>query len=53
MTTDERVSAMWRGELAWSQLQEWTARAPHEVPRIGEEWAWIAMLEPEWAEADA
>lgn len=30
---------MWRGELTFHQLQEWTARAPHEVPLIGGELA--------------
>ena len=42
---------MWRHQLTLSQLREWTARAPHEVPLIGDELAWIAMHDPDWAEA--
>ncbi len=53
MSPEERVSAMWRRQLTLSQLREWTARAPHEVPLIGEELAWIAMHDPDWAEADS
>lgn len=52
MTPAQREAAMWRGELSFHQLQEWTARAPHEVPLLGGELAWIALLTPEWAEAD-
>lgn len=60
MTPTERHQAMWRGELTFFQLCQWSARAPHEVPRIatdltasGEpgEFAWIVMQTPEWAEA--
>ena len=60
MTPERRVQAMWRGELSYFQLCEWSARAPHEVPRIatdltpsGEpgEFAWIVMQTPEWCEA--
>jgi hypothetical protein len=59
MTREERVQAMWRGELSYFQLCEWSARRPHEVPRLatdrtpsGEpgEFAWIVMQTPEWAE---
>lgn len=52
MTPAERVTAMWRSELTWRQLSKWTSRAPHEVPMLGGEFAWIAMRTPEWAEAD-
>ena len=52
MTPAQRQAAMWRCELCFAQLQEWTARAPHEVPLLGGELAWIAMHTPEWAEAD-
>jgi hypothetical protein len=52
MTAAERVAAMWRGELTRYQLAKWTSRAPHEVPLLGNEFAWIAMRTPEWAEAD-
>lgn len=62
MTADERVAAMWRGDLSHFQLRVWSAEAPQEVPRIttdltpsGElgEFAWIVMGTPEWAEAVA
>src|SRR4051794_18311410 len=62
MTPDGRVGAMWRRELSYFQLCEWSARAPHEVPRIatdptsaGEpgEFAWIVRSTPEWAAAAA
>jgi hypothetical protein len=52
MTRAQREAAMWRGELTSDQLREWAARAPQEVPLIGREFAFIAMLEPEWADAD-
>jgi hypothetical protein len=61
MTREERVRAMWRGELSYLQLCHWSARRPDEVPRLatdltpaGErgEFAWIVMQTPEWAEAD-
>ena len=52
MTAAQREAAMWRGELTFTQLREWYARAPHEVPLIGGELPWIAMLTPEWAEVD-
>ena len=60
MKPEERVAAMWRGALSYFQLCEWSARRPHEVPRIatdltasGEpgEFAWIVINTPEWAEA--
>ena len=60
MTREERVEAMWEGALSYFQLCEWSARRPHEVPRIatdltpsGEpgEFAWIVMQTPEWCEA--
>jgi hypothetical protein len=61
MTPAARVAAMWRGELSYFQLCEWSARRPDEVPRIatdltpsGEpgEFAWIVIHTPEWAEAE-
>ena len=52
MTAAQREAAMWRGELTFAQLREWYARAPHEVPLLGGELPWIAILTPEWAEAD-
>ncbi len=51
MTRDERIAAMWRGELTTRQLCQWSSRAQHEVPLLGGEFAWIVMRTPEWAEA--
>jgi len=52
MTRAERIAAMWRSELTRLQLSKWSSRAPHEVPLLGDEFAWIAMRTPEWAEAN-
>ena len=52
MTAAQREAAMWRGELTFTQLREWYARAPREVPLLGGELPWIAVFTPEWAEAD-
>jgi hypothetical protein len=51
MTAEERVAAMWRSQLTLQQLARWSSRAPHEVPLLGGEFAWIAMRTPDWAEA--
>jgi hypothetical protein len=51
MTRDERIAAMWRGELSLGQLCQWSSRAQHEIQLLGGEFAWIVMLTPEWAEA--
>jgi hypothetical protein len=51
MSPMERERAMWAGELSGRQLCEWSARRPHEVPKLGGEFAWIVMTTPEWAEA--
>jgi hypothetical protein len=50
MTRDERIAAMWRGDLTTRQLCQWSSRAQHEVPLLAGEFAWIAMRTPEWAE---
>jgi hypothetical protein len=52
MTRDERIAAMWRGELTTRQLCQWSSRAQHEVPLLGGEFAWIVMRTPEWAGRD-
>jgi hypothetical protein len=52
MTRDERIAAMWRGELTTRQLCQWSSRAQHEVPLLGGEFAWIVMRTPEWAVGD-
>ena len=50
MSPANRVAAMWRGELTLFQLTRWSSRAPHEVPLLGGEFAYIAMRTPEWAD---
>lgn len=51
MTPAERQAAMWADELSGTQLIEWARRAPKEVPRINNEWAFIAVHTPEVADA--
>lgn len=51
MTRAERVAAMWHSQLTLRQLCQWSSRAPHEVPLLAGEFAWIVMRTPEWAEA--
>ena len=51
MSAEQRVAAMNAGRLSLDQLSEWSRRAPDEVPRIGNEFAWIVWTTPEWAEA--
>jgi hypothetical protein len=51
-SADDRVAAMRAGELTWSQLCEWARRRPHEVPMLHGEFEFIAVLTPEWAEAE-
>ncbi len=52
MTPAEREAAMWRGELTFDQCSAWARRAPHEVPLINGEFAFIAISTPEIAELD-
>ena len=52
MTPAEREAAMWRGELTLDQCGAWARRAPHEVPLINGEFAFIAVFTPEIAELD-
>lgn len=51
MTRAERIEAMWRSQLTLQELAHWSSHAPHEVPLLGGEFAWVAMRTPEWAEA--
>lgn len=48
MTPQERVAAMWRGELSLAECLAWSGHAPDEVPLIGNEFAYIVMHTPEW-----
>jgi hypothetical protein len=51
LTPAQREAAMWRRELSLLQLTEWSRRAPHEVPTINGEFAYIVVRTPEWLEA--
>lgn len=51
MSAAEREAAFRRGDLAPAQVWEWARRAPSEVPTINGEFAFIAALTPEVAEA--
>ncbi|MGH2874488.1 MAG: hypothetical protein ACRDL5_18770 [Solirubrobacteraceae bacterium] len=50
MTPQERIDAMWAGQLTLSQLTEWSGRRPSQVPRLGGELAYLVIHTPEWAE---
>ena len=52
MTPAEREAAMWRGDLSFDQCCAWARRAPHEVPLINGEFAFIAVTTPEVAEVE-
>lgn len=49
-TEPYETAAMRRGELSLRQLCEWSARGPHEVPRVNGEFEFIAALTPEAAD---
>lgn len=42
MTPDERVRAMRAGKLSLRLCLHWASRAPHEVPLVDGEWAFVA-----------
>jgi hypothetical protein len=50
MSPAQRVAAMRNSELSLNQLYEWAKRAPHEVPLINGEFAFIAATTPEVAD---
>jgi hypothetical protein len=50
MTPDERIAAMWRGELTLFQLSKWSSARLDEVPTIGGEFAYHVIRDPEWCE---
>jgi hypothetical protein len=52
MTAEQRVAAMYAGELSLADCLAWAARYPDEPPTINGEWAFIAIRTPEVAEAD-
>jgi hypothetical protein len=51
MTAEERQEAMWTGRLSAAECWEWAKLAPHEVPLIENEFAFIAAFTPEVADA--
>jgi hypothetical protein len=52
MTAEQRVAAMYAGELSLADCLAWAARFPDEPPTINGEWAFIAIRTPEVAEVD-
>jgi len=50
LTPAQRVEAMWAGQLTGSQLNLWARKRPWEVPLLDNEFAFIVMRTPEWAE---
>jgi hypothetical protein len=51
MSLDQRITAMWAGQLSHGQLLEWTHVRPDQIPNLGGEIAWLMMFTPEFAEA--
>ena len=51
MSLDERIAAMWAGQLSHGPLLEWTHARPDQIPSLGGEFAWLVMFTPEWADA--
>jgi hypothetical protein len=50
MRLPERIQAMYDGQLSLAQLTHWSSHRPDQVPRIGGEFAYLAMREPAWCE---
>jgi hypothetical protein len=46
MSVEQRIAAMRRGELTLEQLAAWSARHPDQVPRLNDEFEWIAIKTP-------
>lgn len=51
LTREQRIAAMWAGQLSHGQLLEWTHARPDQIPSLGGELAWLMMFTPEFAEA--
>lgn len=43
MTGQQRIAAMRRGDLTIEQLAAWSARHPEQVPKVNNEFEWIAI----------
>ena len=52
MTAEQRVAAMYAGDLSLADCLAWGARYPDEPPTINGEWAFIAIRTPEVGEAE-
>jgi hypothetical protein len=50
MTVAQRVAAVRRGELTLEQCSAWAARYPEQVPLLGGEFEYLALLAPEVCE---
>ena len=50
MTVPERIAAMRRGELTYTQCAAWAARHPEQVPLLNGEFEFIAARTPEACE---
>lgn len=50
MSPKQRVEAMWGRRFSMSEMTYWSGCRPDEVPRIGNEYAFIARFDPEYCE---
>jgi hypothetical protein len=50
LTLPARIQAMYDGQLSLAQLTHWSSHKPDQIPRIGGEFAYLAMREPGWCE---
>jgi hypothetical protein len=53
MTAEQRVAAMYAGELSLADCLAWAARYPDEPPTINGEWALVSLLDRGDAQAKA
>ncbi len=51
MTAEQRVAAMYAGELSFHQLCAWSSRYRDQVPVLNGEFWFLAVLTPELADA--
>lgn len=51
LSAAERLATYRRGELSFAECLRWGAQRPEEPPRLHGEFAYIAVLTPEVAEA--
>lgn len=53
MTPEERLAAMFAGELTYPQLGKWVSRWPDECPIVAGEFIWIAAFDEDKWPVDA